>query len=64
MSRYVFGATSERNLVGVRAELVDVTRLALERSPFDFGVVCGVRSFDQQVKHVQDGRSDTLKLAR
>lgn len=61
MSGYVFGDTSERNLVGVRAELEAVTRLALQRSLFDFGITRGVGTIEQQADLVQQGRSQTMK---
>ena len=61
MTGYKFGDTSERNLVGVRDELEAVTRLALQRSPFDFGITRGVGTFQQQVDLVQQGRSQTMK---
>lgn len=60
-SGFRFGASSEKELIGVKPELVRVVRRALELSSQDFMVFDGVRSFDEQHRHVQDGTSKTMK---
>lgn len=60
MNNYVFSEASEENLKLVHPELVKVLRYALEISPIDFGISCGVRDYEDQVKRVADGDSETL----
>lgn len=60
-SGFRFGASSEKELVGVNFDLVTVTRLALQRSKQDFIVFDGIRSLAEQQRHVQNGTSKTMK---
>ena len=41
--KYMFGARSEKNLIGVNPDLIKVVRLALIISRVDFAVIEGVR---------------------
>lgn len=60
-SGFVFGASSERELVGVNADLVRVTRLALKHSLQDFTVFDGIRTLKEQQTHVKNGTSKTMQ---
>lgn len=59
-SVFRFGKSSEKELFGVRPELVNVARIALSLSNQDFTVFEGLRTLDEQVKHVQNGTSKTM----
>lgn len=61
VSGFKFGATSEKELIGVKAELVACTRRALELSTQDFMVFDGIRSIEEQRRHVANGASKTMK---
>ena len=56
---WIFGRTSERNLVGVDGRLVRVARRALTLSTVDFAVTDGVRTAEQQAIYVASGASWT-----
>lgn len=56
---WIFGRTSERNLVGVDGRLVRVARRALTLSTVDFAVTDGVRTAEQQAAYVASGASWT-----
>lgn len=56
-----FSERSEKNLVGVNADLVAVTRRALEISEVDFTVVEGLRTLERQKKLLAEKKSQTLK---
>lgn len=60
-SGFKFGASSERELVGVNADLVRVTRLALRYSLQDFTVYDGIRTVKEQQLHVKNGTSKTMQ---
>lgn len=60
-SGFKFGASSERELVGVNADLVRVTRLALKYSTQDFTVYDGIRTVKEQQQHVKNGTSKTMQ---
>lgn len=60
-SGFVFGKTSEKELIGVHPELVEVTRFALRLSTQDFMVFDGIRSVEEQRRHVANGTSKTMK---
>lgn len=47
---FAFSAQSAANLVGVHPNLVKVCRRALEITAQDFGITCGVRSNEDQLK--------------
>jgi peptidoglycan L-alanyl-D-glutamate endopeptidase CwlK len=60
-SGFQFGAASERELTGVNAGLVRVTRLALTYCSQDFCVYDGIRTYKEQQQHVKDGTSKTME---
>jgi len=60
-SGFKFGASSERELVGVNADLVRVTRLALQYCTQDFTVYDGIRTVKEQMAHVKNGTSKTMQ---
>jgi peptidoglycan L-alanyl-D-glutamate endopeptidase CwlK len=59
--RFVFGKTSEKELIGVKPELVECVREALELSTQDFMVFDGLRTLEEQKRHVANGTSKTMK---
>lgn len=55
---------SERSLIKlepVKPELFDVVMEAIEITKVDFGVICGLRTEDEQRKLVDSGASQTMK---
>jgi peptidoglycan L-alanyl-D-glutamate endopeptidase CwlK len=58
---YKFGNTSEKRLIGVDERLVRVCRRALELTPLDFGIACGLRSIEEQKAALASGNSTTMK---
>jgi peptidoglycan LD-endopeptidase CwlK len=58
---FQFGTKSEAELVDVRADLVAVTRRALQITPLDFAVFDGLRTDAEQAEYVRTGVSKTLK---
>ena len=61
MTDRMFSDRSKAKLQGVDPRLVKIAELALQRSPFDFGITEGVRTLEQQKKYVADGKSQTMK---
>jgi peptidoglycan L-alanyl-D-glutamate endopeptidase CwlK len=59
-SGFSFGAASLKELDGVNANLVRVTRLALSYCSQDFCVYDGIRTYKEQQQHVRDGTSKTM----
>ena len=59
-SGHRFGASSEKELVGVKTELVVVVRRALAYCPQDFCVFDGLRTPAEQKVLVRTGKSQTL----
>jgi len=59
-SGFVFGRSSEKELMGVEPQLVRVVRLALTLSSIDFVVFDGIRSVAEQLAHVRKGMSETM----
>lgn len=59
-SGFRFGATSEKELVGVRDELVQLAHVALARSKQDFMVFDGLRTAAEQKALVAKGASKTM----
>ena len=53
---YIFGSSSEKSLVGIRNELVDVNRRALSYGLMDFTVYSGLRSTEEQAAYFAQGR--------
>lgn len=60
MSKYQLSNRSLSRLVGVHPDLVDVVKLAIERTPVDFLVVEGVRTVAQQRENVAKGVSQSM----
>jgi len=58
---FKFGERSESNLAGVHPDLVKVARLALKKSPVDFGISEGLRSVERQKELFAAGKSKTMK---
>ncbi|AIO33112.1 D-alanyl-D-alanine carboxypeptidase family protein [Burkholderia cenocepacia] len=59
MKNFRFSRRSERNLVGVKPDLIKLARRALELSEVDFGVTEGLRTKDRQRQLVAEGKSRT-----
>ncbi len=55
-----FGRRSKRCLVGVHPDLVRVANRAIEISPEDFGIHCGLRTIQEQEMLVKLGKSRTM----
>ncbi|MCY0771277.1 M15 family metallopeptidase [Enterobacter cloacae complex sp. 2022EL-00788] len=51
---------SENNLKGVKPQLVDVVRRALELSSVDFGITEGLRTQERQKQLYAEGKSQTM----
>lgn len=60
MSNFKFGDRSEKNLQGVKPELVKVVRLALTKCSVDFAVVEGVRTKQRQSELFKKGATKTM----
>jgi len=61
MARWRFSKRSLQRLEGVKPELVEVTKTALELSRIDFGVTCGLRTVQEQRELVARGASRTMR---
>ncbi|WP_025122628.1 MULTISPECIES: M15 family metallopeptidase [unclassified Serratia (in: enterobacteria)] len=59
--KFIFGSTSEKNLLGVHPDLVKVARRALLLSPVDFRITEGLRSMARQRYLLREGKSQTLR---
>ncbi len=60
MSNFVLSAHSLAKLEGVHPDLVRVVKRALDISRLDFSVTDGLRTTEQERKHVEDGTSHTM----
>lgn len=60
VNNFKFSQRSEKNLTGVRPELVAVTRRALQLSEVDFGITEGLRTLERQKQLYAEGKSQTL----
>ncbi|WP_207062236.1 M15 family metallopeptidase [Motiliproteus sp. SC1-56] len=60
MAKYRLGKRSLRELEGVHADLVAVTKRAIELTPQDFSVHDGLRTLAEQQRLVERGASKTL----
>ena len=58
---YVLSEKSARTLEGVKPELADVVRRAIEITNIDFGVIEGLRTEERQKELVAKGASQTMK---
>ena len=52
---------SETKLEGLDPRLVAVVKSAIHRTKIDFGVICGMRTMDEQKALVASGASQTMK---
>lgn len=59
MPEFALSARSLQRLEGVHPRLVDVVKLAIQRTPVDFTVVEGLRSAERQRELVAKGASQT-----
>jgi peptidoglycan L-alanyl-D-glutamate endopeptidase CwlK len=57
MSKFILGKRSKDNLVGVHPVLIQIVIRALELSPVDFFVDCGVRTPERQAELYAQGRT-------
>ena len=57
---YRFSQNSLDHLDGVHPDLVRVAHRALSITPYDFGIIEGVRSKEEQKQEVDDGDSSTM----
>lgn len=57
---FKFGTRSEKELAGVKPQLVAAVRRALVLSPVDFSVHDGLRTLEEQKKLLASGASTTL----
>jgi peptidoglycan L-alanyl-D-glutamate endopeptidase CwlK len=58
---YVLSERSARTLEGVKPQLADVVRRAIEITNIDFGVIEGLRTEERQKELVAKGASQTMK---
>ncbi len=57
---YVLGNRSKRNLENVHPQLIEVVKLAINKTKQDFTVVEGLRSLEKQQEYVAKGASKTM----
>ncbi|WP_313387563.1 M15 family metallopeptidase [Achromobacter aegrifaciens] len=60
MSAFQLSQRSQTRLAGVHPDLVEIVKLAIQRTPVDFTVVEGVRTVAQQREYVARGASQTM----
>jgi len=58
---FKLSAKSKKRLKGVHPDLARVVERAIEITPLDFGVSCGLRTEAEQYKAVKSGASTTMK---
>jgi peptidoglycan L-alanyl-D-glutamate endopeptidase CwlK len=58
---WVLSSRSRERLAGVKPDLADTVKRALELSPIDFGVTEGKRTLERQKLLVSQGASQTMK---
>ncbi len=58
---YKLGQRSLERLEGVDERMVAVVKSAIHRTKVDFGVVCGLRTIEEQRELVAKGASQTMK---
>jgi len=62
MTNYIFSQRSLDNLNGVHPDLLACVVCALyKHTTVDFSIICGVRTWEQQKKEVEEGNSWTMK---
>lgn len=60
MSQFQLSQRSLARLIGVHPDLVEIVKLAIQRTAVDFTVVEGVRTLAQQREYVTKGASQTM----
>ena len=60
MSQFQLSQRSLTRLIGVHPDLVEIVKLAIQRTTVDFIVVEGVRTLAQQREYVTKGASQTM----
>jgi len=58
---FKLSARSEGKLEGLDPRLVAVVKSAIHSSKIDFGVICGMRTLEEQRELVEKGASQTMK---
>ena len=58
---FKLSSRSESKLEGLDPRLVAVVKLAIHKTKIDFGVICGMRTLDEQKALVAKGASKTMK---
>jgi len=58
---YKLSERSLQRLEGVKPEMVDVVKEAIKLTKIDFGVICGMRTEEEQKALVDKGASQTMK---
>lgn len=58
---YALSRASRDKLAGVHPDLVRVVKRAIQISPVDFRVICGLRTRQEQAVLVRTGKSQTMK---
>ncbi|HBN2067306.1 TPA: M15 family metallopeptidase [Escherichia coli] len=58
--KFRFSRRSEKNLEGVKPQLVAVVRRTLELTEIDFGITEGLRTKERQKQLVAEGKSQTM----
>ena len=62
MKHHKFSQRSLDRLKGVHPDLVSVCHEAIQISPFDFGITCGVRTKEEQAELYAQGRTKPGKI--
>ena len=58
---FKLSSRSEDKLKGLDPRLIAVVKLAIHKSQIDFGVICGMRTLEEQKALVAKGASQTMK---
>ena len=58
---FILSLRSFQRLAGVDAALQETVKLAIQKSKIDFGVICGMRTVEEQEALVAKGASKTMK---
>ena len=58
---FKLSSRSEAKLEGLDPRLVAVVKAAIHKTKIDFGVICGMRTVEEQTKLVSSGASQTMK---
>lgn len=61
MSKFKLSNRSLGNLEGVDSRLTAIVKHAIEETKVDFGVICGLRTVEEQRELVASGASKTMK---